>query len=85
DPDSLGAWRDLFLALIGVGATFAGLTFIAIALSPRAIAHSKLLRYRATQSLSCFVSMIGVGVVVMTPRPYGQILAVMLALRLDRF
>ncbi len=80
DADSLVGWRDLFLALIGVGATLAGLTFIAIALSPRAIAQSRLLRYRAPLALSCFVSMIGVGVTVITPRPYGRILAVTLAL-----
>ena len=37
DPSTAAAWRDLYIGMVGAGASLTGLTFVAIALDPHQI------------------------------------------------
>src|SRR5229473_1632803 len=47
DPSTAAAWRDLYIGMVGAGASLTGLTFVAIALDPHQIERTPLLRSRA--------------------------------------
>jgi hypothetical protein len=51
------------------------LTFVAIALDPRQIERTPLLRLRAASAVWCFVSVMFIGVAVLTPRPFTSVAA----------
>ncbi len=55
DPNTAAAWRDLYIGMVGAGASLTGLTFVAIALDPHQIERTPLLRLRAASALWCFV------------------------------
>ena len=76
DPGTAAAWRDLFLGTVGAGASLTGLTFVAIALDPHQIERTPLLRLRAASALWCFVTVLFVGLAVLTPRPFTSVAAV---------
>jgi hypothetical protein len=78
DPNTVAAWRDLYIGLVGAGASLTGLTFVAIALDPRQIERTPLLRLRASSAVWCFVSVMFIGVAVLTPRPFAAVAAVVL-------
>jgi hypothetical protein len=73
DPSSATAWRDLFIGMVGAGASLTGLTFVAIALDPHQIERTPLLRLRAASALWCFVSVLFIGLAVLTPRPFTSL------------
>jgi hypothetical protein len=75
DPNGAAAWRDLFIGMVGAGASLTGLTFVAIALDPRQIERTPLLRLRASSAVWCFVSVMFIGVAVLTPRPFAAVAA----------
>ncbi len=56
DASTTAAWRDLYIGMVGAGASLTGLTFVAIALDPHQIERTPLLRLRAASALWCFVS-----------------------------
>ena len=70
DPSTAAAWRDLYIGIVGAGASLTGLTFVAIALDPHQIERTPLLRLRAASALWCFVSVMFIGLAVLTPRPF---------------
>src|ERR1700694_2254498 len=72
DPNTAAAWRDLYIGMVGAGASLTGLTFVAIALDPRQIERTPLLRLRAANALGCFVTVLFIGIAVLTPRPFGE-------------
>ena len=76
DPNTAPAWRDLYIGLVGAGASLTGLTFVAIALDPHQIERTPLLRLRAANAVWCFVSVMFIGVAVLTPRPFAAVAAV---------
>src|SRR5713226_1887712 len=76
DPNTAPAWRDLYIGLVGAGASLTGLTFVAIALDPHQIERTPLLRLRATSALWCFVSVMFIGLAVLTPRPFTSVASV---------
>ncbi len=76
DPNTAPAWRDLYIGLLGAGASLTGLTFVAIALDPHQIERTPLLRLRAANAVWCFVSVVFIGVAVLTPRPFAAVAAV---------
>ena len=51
DPSTAAAWRDLYIGMVGAGASLTGLTFVAIALDPDQIERTPLLRLRAASAL----------------------------------
>ena len=69
DPSTAAAWRDLYIGMVGAGASLTGLTFVAIALDPHQIERTPLLRLRAASALWCFVSVMFIGLAVLTPTP----------------
>ena len=75
DPNTAAAWRDLYIGLVGAGASLTGLTFVAIALDPHQIERTPLLRLRAANAVWCFVSMMLIGLAVLTPRPFAAVAA----------
>jgi len=75
DPNSAAAWRDLYIGMVGAGASLTGLTFVAIALDPHQIERTPLLRLRAASAVWCFVSVMFIGVAVLTPRPFAALAA----------
>jgi len=75
DPNTVTAWRDLYIGLVGAGASLTGLTFVAIALDPHQIERTPLLRLRAASAVWCFVSVMFIGVAVLTPRPFATVAA----------
>jgi hypothetical protein len=75
DPNSAAAWRDLYVGMVGAGASLTGLTFVAIALDPHQIGRTPLLRLRAGSAVWCFVSVMFIGLVVLTPRPFTSVVA----------
>src|SRR5205807_10136595 len=76
DPNTAAAWRDLYIGLVGAGASLTGLTFDAIALDPHQIERTPLLRLRAANAVWCFISVMLIGVAVLTPRPSAAVAAV---------
>src|ERR1700694_809273 len=80
DASTAAAWRDLYIGMVGAGASLTGLTFVAIALDPHQIERTPLLRLRAASAVWCFVSVMFIGVAVLTPRPYGALAAVIVGL-----
>jgi hypothetical protein len=76
DPNTATGWRDLYIGMVGAGASLTGLTFVAIALDPRQIERTPLLRLRAASAVWCFVSVMFIGVAVLTPRPFTTLAAV---------
>ena len=76
DPNTAPAWRDLYIGLVGAGASLTGLTFVAIALDPHQIERTPLLRLRAANAVWCFISVMFIGVAVLTPRPFAAVAAV---------
>ncbi len=76
DPNTAAAWRDIFIGTVGAGASLTGLTFVAIALDPHQIERTPLLRLRAANALWCFVSVMFIGLAVLTPRPFTSVAAV---------
>jgi hypothetical protein len=58
------------------GASLTGLTFVAIALDPHQIERTPLLRLRAANAVWCVVSVMFIGVAVLTPRPFTAVAAV---------
>src|SRR3979490_874361 len=76
DPSTAAAWRGLYIWLGGAGASLTGLTFVAIALDPRQIERTPLLRLRAANAVWCFVSVMFVGLAVLTPRPFTTVASV---------
>jgi len=76
DPNTAAAWRDLYIGLVGAGASLTGLTFVAIALDPHQIERTPLLRLRAANAVWCFVSVVFIGIAVLTPRPFAAVAAV---------
>ncbi len=76
DPNIAAAWRDLYIGMIGAGASLTGLTFVAIALDPHQIERTPLLRLRASSALWCFVSVMFIGLTVLTPRPFTSVASV---------
>ncbi len=76
DPNTAAAWRDLYIGTVGAGASLTGLTFVAIALDPKQIERTPLLRLRAANALWCFVSVMLIGLAVLTPRPFTSVAAV---------
>jgi hypothetical protein len=75
DPNTAAGWRDLYIGMVGAGASLTGLTFVAIALDPRQIERTPLLRLRAASAVWCFVSVMFIGVAVLTPRPFTTVAA----------
>jgi hypothetical protein len=75
DPNTPAAWRDLYIGMVGAGASLTGLTFVAIALDPHQIERTSLLRLRAASAVWCFVSVMFIGVAVLTPRPFAAVSA----------
>src|SRR5260370_9326082 len=75
DPNTAPAWRDLYIGLVGAGASLTGLTFVAIALDPHQIERTPLLRLRAANAVWCFVSVMFIGVAVLTPSPFAAVAA----------
>src|SRR5207245_5601949 len=75
DPSTAAAWRDLYIGTVGAGASLTGLTFVAIALDPHQIERTPLLRLRAANAVWCFVSVVFIGVAVLTPRPFAAVAA----------
>lgn len=75
DPNSAAGWRDLYIGLVGAGASLTGLTFVAIALDPHQIERTPLLRLRTASAVWCFVSVMFIGVAVLTPRPFAALAA----------
>jgi hypothetical protein len=75
DPNTAAAWRDLYIGLVGAGASLTGLTFVAIALDPRQIERTPPLRLRASSAVWCFVSVMFIGIAVLTPRPFAAVAA----------
>jgi hypothetical protein len=78
DPNTAAAWRDLYIGMVGAGASLTGLTFVAIALDPHQIERTPLLRLRASSALWCFVGVMFIGLAVLTPRPFSTVSAVVL-------
>ncbi|HXB04768.1 MAG TPA: hypothetical protein VNU27_12395 [Candidatus Acidoferrum sp.] len=78
DPNTATGWRDLFIGMVGAGASLTGLTFVAIALDPQQIERTPLLRLRAASALWCFVGVMFIGLAVLTPRPFSTVSAVVL-------
>src|SRR3989475_9302768 len=76
DPNPAVSWRDLYIGLVGAGASLTGLTFVAIALDPHQIERTPLLRLRAANAVWCFVSVVFIGIAVLTPRPFAAVAAV---------
>ena len=76
DPSTAAAWRDLYIGTVGAGASLTGLTFVAIALDPHQIERTPLLRLRAASALWCFVSVMFIGLAVLTPRPFTSVASV---------
>src|SRR5260370_28231514 len=76
DPNTAPAWRDIYIGLVGAGASLTGLTFVAIALDPHRIERTPLLRLRAASAVWCFVSVMFIGVAILTPRPFAAVAAV---------
>ena len=76
DPSNAAAWRDLYIGMVGAGASLTGLTFVAIALDPHQIERTPLLRLRAANALWCFVSVLFIGLAVLTPRPFTSVASV---------
>src|SRR5712691_8060918 len=75
-PNTAPAWRDLYIGLVGAGASLTGLTFVAIALDPHQIERTPLLCLRAASALWCFVSVMFIGLAVLTPRPFSSVASV---------
>src|SRR5428012_7689 len=75
DPSTAAAWRNLYIGMVGAGASLTGLTFVAIALDPHQIERTPLLRLRAGSAVWCFVSVMFIGVAVLTPRPFAAVAA----------
>src|SRR5487761_712744 len=75
DASTAAAWRDLYIGTVGAGASLTGLTFVAIALDPHQIERTPLLRLRAASAVWCFVSVMFIGVAVLTPRPLTAVAA----------
>jgi hypothetical protein len=75
DLNSAAAWRDLYIGMVGAGASLTGLTFVAIALDPRQIERTPRLRLRASSAVWCFVSVMFIGIAVLTPRPFAAVAA----------
>jgi hypothetical protein len=75
DPNTAAAWRDLYIGMVGAGASLTGLTFVAIALDPHQIERTPLLRLRASSALWCFVGVMFIGLAVLTPRPFTALAA----------
>jgi hypothetical protein len=73
DPSTAAAWRDLYIGTVGAGASLTGLTFVAIALDPHQIERTPLLRLRAASALWCFVSVMFIGLAVLTPSPFSSV------------
>ena len=73
DPSTAAAWRDLYIGTVGAGASLTGLTFVAIALDPHQIERTPLLRLRAANAVWCFVSVMFIGLAVLTPRPFTSV------------
>src|SRR2546430_7597684 len=71
DPNTAAAWRDLYIGLVAAGASLTGLAFVAIALDPHQIERTPLLRLRAANAGWCSVSMMWIGLAVLTPRPFA--------------
>ena len=71
----MAAWRDLYIGMVGAGASLTGLTFVAIALDPHQIERTPLLRLRAANALWCFVSVLFMGFAVLTPSPFTSVAA----------
>ena len=78
DPSTAAAWRDFYIGTVGAGASVTGLTFVAIALDPHQIERIPLLRLRAANALWCFVSVMFIGLAVLTPRPFTAVASVAL-------
>jgi hypothetical protein len=76
DPNAAATWRDLYIGTVGAGASLTGLTFVAIALDPHQIERTPLLRLRAASALWCFVSVMFIGLAVLTPRPFTSVASV---------
>src|SRR5437879_10257281 len=76
DPNTAPAWRDLYIGLVGAGASLTGLTFVALALDPHQIERTPLLRLRAANAVWCFVSVRVIGGAGLTPRPFAAVAAV---------
>jgi hypothetical protein len=76
DPSTAAAWRDLYIGMVGAGASLTGLTFVAIALDPHQIERTPLLRLRAASAVWCFVSVMFIGLAVLTPRPFTSVASV---------
>src|SRR3977135_960821 len=76
DASTAAAWRDLYIGMVGAGASLTGLTFVAIALDPHQIERTPLLRLRASHGVWCFVSFIFIGLAVLTPRPFTTVASV---------
>ena len=75
DPNTAAAWRDIYIGMVGAGASLTGLTFVAIALDPHQIERTPLLRLRASSALWCFVGVMFSGLAVLTPRPFSAVAA----------
>jgi hypothetical protein len=73
DPSTAAAWRDLYIGTVGAGASLTGLTLVAIALDPHQIERTPLLRLRAASALWCFVSVMFIGLAVLTPCPFSSV------------
>jgi len=76
DASTAAAWRDLYIGMVGAGASLTGLTFVAIALDPHQIERTPLLRLRAANAVWCFVSVMFIGLAVLTPRPFTTVASV---------
>jgi hypothetical protein len=76
DASTAAAWRDLYIGMVGAGASLTGLTFVAIALDPHQIERTSLLRLRAANAVWCFVSVMFIGLAVLTPRPFTTVASV---------
>src|ERR1700674_753532 len=75
DASTPAAWRDLYIGMVGAGASLTGLSFVAIALDPHQIERTPLLRLRAASAVWCFVSVMFIGLAVLTPRPFTTLAA----------
>src|SRR6202163_3498806 len=80
DASTAAACRDLYIGMVGAGASLTGLTFVAIALDPHQIERTPLLRLRAASAVWCFVGVMFIGLAVLTPRPFSTVSAVVLGI-----
>ena len=63
DPSTAAAWRDLYIGMVGAGASLTGLTLSRLRWTHIRSRRTPLLRLRAASAV-CFVSVMFIGLAV---------------------